>query len=166
MKRILISPFAKKLRPKNGMENNNPNAKNYPYWNDVVNLLKEKNYYIIQVGTLGEELLPANEHKFNLSLQNLKTLLDTCDTWICVDSFFQHFATYHNKKGVVIFGKSDPNIFGYERNINLLKSRSFLREDQFNFWDDVIYDKNVFVNPDVVIDAVELIINALKESKM
>lgn len=163
MKKIIISPYAQKLRPKNGVANKNTNAKNYPYWDEVVNLLKSKNYHIIQIGVAGEQMLSVHEHKLNLSLKDLEILLKSCDSWICVDSFFQHFATYHNKRGVVIFGKSDPNIFGYEKNTNLLKSRSNLRIDQFNFWDDVAYDKDVFVDPQVVVDALDSILLDEKE---
>lgn len=152
---ILISPFAKKMRDRlpNGNEKINP--KNYPFWDDVVRVLQKKNYHVIQIGVKGESAIGADEIKHNLSLQELQKLLNSCDSWIAVDTFFQHFATYYGKKGVVIFSKSDPNIFGYDQNINLLKDRKNLRPDQFGLWESVDFNINDFVEPNAVIDAVE-----------
>jgi len=154
-KTIIVSPFAKKMRNRlpNGDEKINP--KNYPFWNDVVRVLQKKNYHVIQIGVEGESSIGADEIRHNLSLQELQKLLNSCDSWISVDTFFQHFATYYRKRGVVIFGKSDPNIFGYDQNINLLKDRKNLRPDQFGLWETVDFNINDFVEPNAVIDAVE-----------
>ena len=140
---IIIHPWAQKLR------NNNMNAKNYPYWNELITLIPDQ---IIQIGIEGEEqLVPIFKKK--LSILELVSLIDECDAWISIDSFFQHLAWAHNKPGVVIFGKSDPNIFGHKENINLLKDRLYLREHQFDIWEAEEYNKNVFVKPEVVIES-------------
>ena len=158
MKKIIISPFAREMRKKNPNDPKRINPKNYPYWKEVVNALRFKGYYIIQIGVQGEENIGANEVKYNAKLSELRELLDDCDTWISVDTFFQHFATYYKKKGIAIFGKSDPNIFGYDENINLLKDRKNLRSDQFGLWESVDFCAQDFVDPNVVIDAVEKLI--------
>jgi len=111
-------------------------------------------HYIIQVGVTGEkELVGIDEVKFNLSMDELADLLNTCDTWMSVDNFFQHFASHYDKPGVVIFGKSDPNIFGYKHNLNILKDRKNLRAKPFDIWESTEFNKNVFPYAEEVFKA-------------
>jgi hypothetical protein len=138
---IIISPFAQKLR--NGQ--NNP--KNYPWWSKLISLIDEP---IIQVGVEGEEQL-VNDFRKNLTLQELEFLILECRIWISVDSFFQHFACDIGKPGIVLWGQSDPLIFGHQENINLLKDRKYLREKQFWLWEQCSYNADVFVSPEEVI---------------
>lgn len=155
MKRIIISPYSKKLRKLKASDPDKTNPKNYPFWKLVVAKLKTKGYHVIQVGVAGEESIGATEVKLNLSLKELTELLMTCDTWASVDNFFNHFATYNGKRGVVVFGRSDPEIYGYAENINLLKDRSCLRMDQFGLWESDEFRRDVFVDSDVVVEAIE-----------
>jgi ADP-heptose:LPS heptosyltransferase len=138
---IIISPYAKKLR--NGKEN----PKNYPYWKELVSFIKEP---IIQVGIDGEEQLVPDFRK-NLSIPELTNLINDCKTWISVDSFFQHLAWDIGKPGIVLWGQSDPLIFGHPENTNLLKDRSYLREKQFWWWEQCDYREDAFVKPEVVV---------------
>lgn len=138
---IIISPWAKPLR--NGL--NNP--KNYPYWKELIALINEP---IIQVGVDGEEQLVEDFRK-NLSLSELEELVKQCRTWISVDSFFQHFCWDIGKYGIVLWGQSDPNIFGHPENINLLKGREHLMTNQFLMWEMIPYKKDCFVSPDEVL---------------
>lgn len=138
---ILIAPYAQKLRD----GKNNP--KNYPWWPELISLIKEP---IIQVGVDGEKQL-VDDFRKNLSLKELEVLLLDCKTWISVDSFFQHFAWDLGKKGVVLWGQSDPNIFGHPENINLLKDRKYLREKQFWWWEQCEYREDAFVRPAEVV---------------
>ena len=150
--KILISPFSKTMR--NGKEN----PKNYPYWEEVVRLLQEKGHEVIQLKYGNEKDVP--ECKSIMSYSSVKvaeTILDTADTFICVDNFLQHLAHYKGKRGVVIWGKSDPLLFGYAENVNLLKDRKFLRNHQFEAWDAEEFDAKVFVDPQIVVDSVEKI---------
>jgi ADP-heptose:LPS heptosyltransferase len=153
MKKIIISPYSRRLR---GKDTENP--KNYPYWDELVELLTENNYYIIQVGVEGEKRLRGGiggiEYKFNLPLKELKKLVEECDAWISVDNFFQHFCSLVGKPGIVLFGQSDPLIFGHPENINLLKDRKYLRPDQFNIWEACEQNKEAFVEPRKVLNAV------------
>lgn len=127
---ILISKGVKLLR------NGKRNPKDYPYWDKLIELLK-KEYKIIEVG-----ILPLKE---------LDKLIEECYTWIAVDSFFQHYAWYKGKKGIVIFGKSDPNIFGHKENINILKDRNHLRSNQFSIWELEEYSEDCFTQPEEII---------------
>lgn len=138
---IIIAPFAQKLR------NGKTNPKNYPYWKELISLIDED---IVQVGIAGEEQL-VEDFRQDLSLEELKDLVDQCKTWISVDSFFQHFAWDLNKSGVVLWGQSDPNIFGHTENINLLKDRKYLRDKQFWLWEQCDYRDDCWVTPDEVV---------------
>jgi ADP-heptose:LPS heptosyltransferase len=140
---IIIAPWARGMR--NGMQH----PKNYPYWTEVIEHIDEE---IIQVGSAGEQQL-VPDFRQNLKLTELADLVKSCKTWIGVDSFFQHFCWDLNKFGIVIFGQSDPNIFGHKENLNLLKDRSYLREKQFWLWEQCEFRAESFVEPDIVLDA-------------
>jgi ADP-heptose:LPS heptosyltransferase len=141
---IIISPYAQKLR------NGKINPKNYPYWQELVNQLFKEGYEIIQIGVGGEDQLVPDFRK-NLSLTELAELVKQCDTWIGVDSFFQHFCWDLKKPGIVLWAQSDPNIFGHPENINLLKDRKYLRSKQFWLWEQCEYNKEAFVKPSEVM---------------
>lgn len=149
-KQVIISPFSKKLR------NGKNNPKNFPYWKEVIEKLKDKGFNVIQIGVDGEEVLISDEY-FNSSLMKIKELVEESVTWISVDNFMNHFGHLLEKKGIVIFGKSDPLIFGYNDNINLLKDRKYLRKHQFAIWEEEEFDPEVFIGPDEVIKSVEKI---------
>lgn len=138
---IIISPYSKQL--KNGKRN----PKEYPHWEELIALINEP---IVQVGIAGEKQL-VPDFRQNLSLVQLKELLQECRTWIGCDSFFQHLAWSIGKPGIVLWSVSDPLIFGHPENINLLKDRSCLAENQFLWWDYVEYDSSKFVSPQEVI---------------
>ena len=139
---IIISPYAKKLK------NNKRNPKEYPHWEELIKLLV--NDHIVQVGITGEKQL-VDDFRPDLSLDQLKELINQCRTWIGCDSFFQHLAWSVGKPGIVLWSVSDPLIFGHPENINLLKDRSCLASNQFLWWDYVEYDPNKFVLPQEVI---------------
>ena len=142
--KVLISPFSQKLR--NGKEN----PKNYPYWRELIDLMIKEGMEITQIGVKGELEL-AKDCRFNLSLSQLRELIKEYDTWISVDNFFHHFCWYYGKKGIALWGISDPGIFGHKENINLLKSRDYLRKDQFDLWENAEYSRDAFMKPEEVI---------------
>lgn len=146
--KILIAPFSRNLR------NGNKNPKNYPYWKELITLLEKEGYELTQIGMQGEEPLVKNVF-FNQPLATIKQLIIKCDLWVSVDSFLQHMAYPLNKKGIVIWGVSDPNIFGYEQNINILKDRGYLRHNQFGIWEEQPFKEEVFVKPDVVVKIIK-----------
>ena len=140
---IIISPYSKALK------NKKPNAKNYPYWKELIELIKEP---IVQVGIECEEQL-VDDFRKNLTLDELGKLVDQCKTWISCDSFMQHFCWDRKKYGIVLWSVSDPLIFGHPENINLLKDRNNLVENQFLWWEDTEHDANKFVDPEIVIES-------------
>ena len=143
---IIISPYAKALR--NGQ--NNP--KNYPYWKELISKIDEK---VVQVGIEGEPQL-VDIFYTNQSMEQLAELIRQCRTWISVDSFFQHYAWDLGKRGIVLWGQSDPNVFGHPENINLLKDRKYLREKQFWLWEQTPYIKEAFVSPQEIIKCLNI----------
>lgn len=147
---ILLAPWAKKLRV------DKPHPKNYPYWPEVIKGINEP---IIQIGIEGEAQL-VDDFRKNLSLSELGNLVRECKTWLSVDSFFQHFCWDLGKPGIVVWGPSDPLIFGHPENVNLLKDRSYLRPNQFWWWEQCDFNENSFVEPTIVVDAVKRIINS------
>jgi len=139
------------------MRNGEPHPKNYPFWNEVIEGINQP---IVQVGVHGEpHLVPDVRH--NLSLTELAKLVDECKTWIAIDSFFQHFCWDRKKKGIVLWGQSDPLIFGHPENINLLKSRDNLREKQFWLWEQTTFNAGHFVGPDVVLEHLNALLTEL-----
>ena len=146
---IIIAPWSRALR------NGGLNPKNYPWWSELISMIKEP---IIQVGSNGEPKL-TNDMRTNLPLADLKKLLAECKTWISVDTFFQHLAWSEGKKGIVLWGPSDPLIYGHPENINLLANRDLLVKNQFLMWEQQEYDENRFVKPQVVIKELAKFLN-------
>lgn len=139
---IIIAPYAQKLR------NGKLNPKNYPYWKELIALIDE---LVIQVGVEGEEQLVPDFRK-NLPIQELRILIKECRTWISCDSFLQHLGWDENKKGIVLWGPSDPLIFGHPENTNLLKDRSCLVENQFIWWEATEHRNDRFVKPKEILE--------------
>jgi ADP-heptose:LPS heptosyltransferase len=147
MKKILIAPFSKPLNAKQ------QNAKNYPYWQKLVELLKQK-YILTQIVFGNEPKLDVNFHIFNPNLLELEVLLKNNHTWLSVDTYLQHIANFVEKTGIVIWGQSDPLIFGHKENLNLLKDRKYLRENQYGLWRDCEFKEEVFMQPEVVYNEI------------
>lgn len=143
--KIVIFPFAKKLRE------NKPHPKNYPWWPELIDLLIKDNHKIIQVG-IEEETQLVEDFRKNLSYTDLCNLLKSSDTWISVDSFGQHLGWSLGIRGIAIFGQSDPNIFGHPENINVLKSKKYLRKQQFWLWEQTEFIEESFLEADKIFE--------------
>ena len=139
---IIISPYSKALLSKK------QNPKNYPYWKELIAMIDEP---IIQVGIEGEEQLVPDFRK-NLQIPALRELLWQCRTWVSCDSFFQHLAWDEGVPGIVLWGVSDPLIYGHPENINLLADRKHLAENQFLWWEFVEHQNERFVKPKIVLE--------------
>lgn len=146
--KIVLFPFARKMR------NGERHPKNYPFWPELVKKLQDAGHELIQVGSSDEEQL-VSDFKQNLPLAELAEVVKSCDTWISVDSFGQHFCWDLGIRGITLFGQSDPNIFGHKENINLLKDRKYLREKQFWLWEQCTANDDAFVSPEVVMTALK-----------
>jgi ADP-heptose:LPS heptosyltransferase len=138
---IIIHPYAKPL------QNGKQNPKNYPFWDRLVQLIDEP---IIQVGVSGETQL-VKDFRQDLSIQELRALLQECRTWIGVDSFFQHLAWSEGKPGIALWSVSDPLVFGHPENTNLIGSRDNLAANQFLWWDFTDHNADHFVPPETVV---------------
>lgn len=156
--KILIHAWARKLR------NGNINPKNYPYWKELIELLEKDGHEIIQIGEEGEEQLVSDFRK-GLKFNELKSLVKECDTWIGIDSFFQHLAWRVGKKGIVLFGQSNPRIFGHPENINLYVAERYFRKWQFQTWEEIEYNKDSFVEVNVIMKVItKYFINMIKDT--
>jgi len=136
--KIIIHPWSRKLR------NGNKNPKDYPYWKELVKELV-KEHELIQVGEEGEEKL-VDDFRTNLSFGEIREVLFDCDMWISIDSFLQHLAWRIGKKGIVLFGQSNPDIFGHKENINLFVDKKYFRQWQFQTWEETDYKVDAFVS--------------------
>jgi hypothetical protein len=147
---ILIHPFSRPTL------NGQTNAKNYAYWNELVELLKPE-HQITQIATQEEPKI-VDDIKRGLSFDDLKILASKYDFFIAVDSFFPHFVNAYNLpiKGMVIWTISDPDIFGYkDKFLNVLQSRNNLRKEQFNMIEEEVYDPNKSIKPEIVKDLID-----------
>jgi ADP-heptose:LPS heptosyltransferase len=154
---ILIFPWARNTTE------GKPSPKNYPFWDAVVTKLLKKGHKVHQVSCSGEPDVPGCTMRSNdLPLSKITELLGACDTWASVDSFLPHLAWSIGKRGVAIFGLSDPEIFGHRENINLLRGRRFLRVRQFGLWSQETYNSDAFVQADQVVNSITLLLSAKK----
>lgn len=152
MKTILISPYSKKV------ETFSRNAKNYPYFEDLVKRLRSFNcFHTVQVGINGEDPIGCDEMLFNLSLDDLAKKIIKCHSWISVDNFFHHLSWVHGKVGNVIFGASDPLIYGHLENNNILKNRKYLAQNQFDIWEEIRYNEHAYEKADMVLAKLDFI---------
>lgn len=148
--KILISPFSKELR------NGKINPKNYPFWQELIELMVTDGHEIMQLGVMGEPLFEKVKTAYNLSNKDLLSLLNSYDLWVSVDNFFPHFAAYHKKTdGIVLWSQSNPNIFGYKDNINIIKNITYLRPNQFDTWENSSYDINAYYTAKELYDIIK-----------
>ena len=68
------------------------------------------------------------------------------------------FCWRENKRGIVLWGMSDPKIFGHDIHINLLRDEKYLRPNQFLTWDMQNFVPESFVEPIEVIHNINRLI--------
>ncbi len=153
--KILISPWSCKL------PGGKTNAKNYPYWDHVIDLVRKytdhakENLEVFQIAANADEPHIKADRRINgASHDQLYALAKDCDAWASVDNFFHHFAAARKlKAGTVVWTRSDPKIYGYAWNRNLIKGRKYLCH-QFAMWKDIEVDEDSFVPPHLVANAI------------
>lgn len=92
----------------------------HDYWGSLVKELV-KNYDVIQVGGNHEEPI-ENVTTYLMgqtSLRQTAALLANCLTYVSIDSFIGHCGPAVGKRGVVMFGRSNPYIAGHPSNRNV-----------------------------------------------
>jgi hypothetical protein len=121
-------------------------------------MLKTTGLRLIQIGVTGDErLLGVDDFLQNQSFRQIEKLIDDCRSWIGVDNFLQHLCHCRpvTPKGIVLWGISDPQLFGYEYNLNVIGKR--LRPDQFGTW-QIEPDPSVFWDAEEVFKRIQLFI--------
>ena len=131
---VVIAPSAK-VQP-----DGRRNPKDWDKWASLVGALRvtAPEARIIQVGVTGDTQY-VEDVRFNLPLSELEALIDSCTTWVSLDSFFQHLAWSRGVPGTVVFTQSDPRIFGHKENVNVLRDPKYLRAKQFWLWTQSYY---------------------------
>ena len=95
---------------------------NQQNWEILCSKLR-KDHTIVQVGAKDEiKLKNADRHLLGDNIRFVLALLKKIKLWISVDSFIQHAGTAVGTKGIVLFGKSVPEIAGHSQNINIYKN--------------------------------------------
>jgi ADP-heptose:LPS heptosyltransferase len=146
---ILYAPYAARAPSLCGK----PSPKDYPYARELAQLL-ENDYELIQVGGGNDEQI-TKDFRPNLDFNELGKLIYASRTGICVDSYLQHCYWYFDRSAIVLCGISDPLIFSHEIHLNLLKDRSHLRPKQFDLYYTTDYRPEAFVEPGVVMEALQ-----------
>jgi len=151
---IILSPYSNRLivKDQTGKEVEMQNAKNYPYFETVVQLLKLDGESVVQIGVTGERKIAGVDDFFlNIKFIEIEKLLHQAKFFIAVDNFLPHLANATGiQKGIVIFGPSDPLLFGYSQYENILKDRKYLRNDQWHKWVKCQFNADAFVEPEIV----------------
>lgn len=148
--KVVLAPYAA------ACPNGKPNAKNYPYWEKVVELLNAQGCEVVQIGLSHEpQIAGVSQFLRGWPYREIEKVINDADCWLSVDSWLSHFcATQRLKGGVVVWSQSSPRIWGYPHNTNLLKSEKYLRERQYAPWYEAEFNADAFVSPEEVVRAV------------
>lgn len=123
--KFILVQFMGGNQAQTGKPNDKVMVKDLPQKNieGILKLIKEKypNYNIVNYGLPFEWNIEGTISVGELPYNSAPYLLAECETFIAIDSSLQHFSACKNvrKKGIVIWGATDPISFGYELNYNL-----------------------------------------------
>ncbi len=145
--KLLFAPFAARGPSLGGK----PSPKDYPNPKELCELL-EKDHEVIQMAGSDDPQV-AKDVRRNLPHAQVGELIKWSDTGVCVDSYLQHAFWERRKKAIVLFGISDPIIFGHPENVNLLRDRKYLRPRQYDLYYTNEYCNEAFVTPEEVVKA-------------
>ncbi len=145
---LLYAPFAARAPSLGGK----PSPKDYPWPQELAAKLQE-NHEVIQVAGNDDPQVVSDVRR-NLTFDEVGKLIGQSDGGICVDSYLQHHFWFVGRRAIVLFGISDPVIFGHPEHLNLLRDRSFLRPQQYDLYYVNQYAPEAFVKPEEVIEAV------------
>ncbi len=147
--KLLFAPYAARGPSLGGK----PSPKDYPNPKELCELL-EKDHEVIQMAG-NDDPQVAKDVRRNLPHEQVCELIRWSDTGVCVDSYLQHAFWEVGKPAIVLFGISDPIIFGHPENINLLRDRKYLRPQQFDLYYQNQYCNEAFVSPEEVVKALD-----------
>jgi ADP-heptose:LPS heptosyltransferase len=153
---ILIMPFASSWQDKEGKWHEN--AKNYPYWNELVKAIKLTfpKLKVIQTGLGMEPAIDGiDEKRPDLTLQQMRDLLLGSKTFISSDTYLQHAGAKYGKRGIVLWGQNNPKHFGHKLHENLYANSQFFRKETWAVWQGYPRNNESFVRPGVVLAALK-----------
>lgn len=134
---ILLQTSGKQMR--NGEKN--PKVPSGEWWGSLLDWLTQNGHTT--------RILPEV-----LGWDGMLQELEWCDTWIAPDSYWQHFAWYEGKPGIVVFSQSDPLLFGHDCNTNIYKDKGYFRKDQYATWEQAQYNEDAFPSVGLVCEAI------------
>jgi ADP-heptose:LPS heptosyltransferase len=89
-------------------------------WVSLVSEIQKKGIEVYQVGGQGDKGVPGcNRYFLGQDYRFSVALLEQSKGLISVDNFMQHAAFAIGKPAVILFGATDPSIFGHETNVNI-----------------------------------------------
>jgi len=86
-------------------------------WTQVIG--RSRSCTFIQLGRSSEDSISGAVDLRGTTLRDTFALLNSCDAFVGVDSGLAHAATAVGTPSVVLFGASNPVVFGHHENINL-----------------------------------------------
>ena len=106
---IQFQPFSKGNEKKNWFINR---------WQELIK--RNNQFSFLQVGLADETYISGCiDLRGKLSIRESIALQKYCKLFIGVDSFLNHATNFTRTKGVIIFGRSRPKIWGYKENVNI-----------------------------------------------
>ena len=102
---------------------------------------KYPDYKILQVRLPTEPLLKNVNFITNVPARNIFPYMKYCETFVVIDSFLNHVSDVYSKKGIVLWGATDPKKLGYKNNLNLCAGKKcstpFCHRPETYFFDTV-----------------------------
>lgn len=129
----IIVQFSGGQNPATISQNNSPNvmAKDVSY-DLAIRIIKEiqeeyPGLTILNFAIPGEFPLPGTvQLDFNYKIWF--SIIKQCETFIAIDSSLQHISRAFNKKGIVLWGATNPLCFGWDHNINMENNKCSLNQ--------------------------------------
>ena len=121
-------------------------AKCYPYWDELAYILTNKGYHITQLGIGDQKRIcagignPNIDYVWDKPLKEVEDVVRQVGDFVAIDNFLHHLAHQLGVRGAVIYGPSDPRLFGYSDQINIIKKYEYLRKDQLGFYRDYVWE--------------------------
>jgi hypothetical protein len=133
-----------------------PHAKAYPWWDNLTAQLNEAfpDIKLYSIGIKGDEPISGCIAMWNKSLKDIFNFTKDAVTFITIDSFLQHLMAPMKKQGIVLWGLSDPKLFGYKWNKNLFINENYFRPNQWDIWPGEKWIEGCWVAPSDVVKAV------------
>ena len=91
-------------------------------WEELVKNIKKLGLKVYQVGGMKDEKIEGCDGWFlDINPRLSVAMLERSKGFVSVDTFLQHAGSAIRKKGVVLFGPTDPKRFGHKDNVNVYK---------------------------------------------